>query len=101
MRIAQRIALVPPDIVQLNKRTVHRAMEIMGLRAAIRSGTEICALGIEQASFKEFIDEELPEGPDPGPAGARRARSATTEPRGEQQEQMGDRTRCPGEAEPG
>src|SRR6478735_4401607 len=62
VRIAQRIALVPPDIAQLNKRTVHRAMDIMGLRAAIRSGTELCALGIEQESFKKFVDEELPKG---------------------------------------
>ena len=62
VRIAQRIALVPPDIAQLNKRTVHKAMEIMGLRTAIRSGTEICALGIEQESFKKFVDEELPKG---------------------------------------
>jgi len=60
--IAERIALVPPDIAQLNKRTVHRAMEIMGLRTAIRSGTEICALGIEQESFKKFVDEALPLG---------------------------------------
>src|SRR5829696_7121244 len=50
VRIAQRIALVPPDIAQLNKRTVHRAMDIMGLRSAIRSGTELCALGVEQES---------------------------------------------------
>ena len=28
----------------------------MGLRAAIRSGTELCALGTHQASFHEFID---------------------------------------------
>ncbi len=62
VRIAERIALVPPDIAQLNKRTVHKAMEIMGLRTAIRSGTEICALGIEQESFKKFVDEELPKG---------------------------------------
>ncbi|MGZ4693679.1 MAG: enoyl-CoA hydratase-related protein [Acidimicrobiales bacterium] len=62
VQIAQRIALVPPDIAQLNKRTVHKAMEIMGLRTAIRSGTEICALGIEQESFKKFVDEELPKG---------------------------------------
>src|SRR5215207_4123662 len=54
--VAERIALLPPDIVQLNKRTVHRAMDIMGLRSAIRSGTELCALGVEQESFKEFIE---------------------------------------------
>lgn len=62
VEIASRIALVPSDIAQLNKRTVHRAMEIMGLRTAIRSGTEICALGIQQDSFKKFVDEELPKG---------------------------------------
>jgi len=56
VEIATRITKIPPDIVQLNKRTVHRAMEIMGLRAAIRSGTELCALATHQASFREFID---------------------------------------------
>lgn len=55
LAVAQRIALVPPDIAQLNKRTVHRAMEVMGLRTAIRSGTELCALAIHQPSFQEFI----------------------------------------------
>src|SRR4029077_16214669 len=39
VEVATRITKIPPDIVQINKRTVHRAMEIMGLRAAIRSGT--------------------------------------------------------------
>ena len=73
VEIADASRWSPPDIAQLNKRTVHRAMEIMGLRTAIRSGTEICALGIEQESFKKFVDEELPEGPDPGAAEARRA----------------------------
>ena len=42
--IAERIALVPTELQQINKRSVHRAMEIMGLRAAIRSGTELQAL---------------------------------------------------------
>ena len=42
LAMAERIALVPPDIAQLNKRTVHRAMDVMGLRTAIRSGTELC-----------------------------------------------------------
>jgi enoyl-CoA hydratase len=56
IEVANRITNIPPDIVQLNKRTVHRAMEIMGLRAAIRSGTELCALATHQVSFHEFID---------------------------------------------
>jgi enoyl-CoA hydratase len=55
LEIAQRIALLPPDIVQLNKRTVHRQMDVMGIRAAIRAGTELCALGTHQTSFHEFI----------------------------------------------
>jgi enoyl-CoA hydratase len=54
--VARRIALVPTDIVSLNKRTVHRAMDAMGLRAAIRAGTELCALGTKQESFVAFIE---------------------------------------------
>ena len=46
---------VPPDIVSLNKRTVHRAMDAMGLRQAIRAGTDLCALAIHQPTMKEFI----------------------------------------------
>jgi enoyl-CoA hydratase len=53
--MAKRIATLPPDLVQLNKRAVHRQMEIMGFRTALRAGTEICALGTHQKSFHEFI----------------------------------------------
>jgi len=58
---AQRIAMLPPDLVQLNKRVVHRGMEVMGLRTAIRVGTELCALGTRQASMTTFL-EKLNEG---------------------------------------
>jgi enoyl-CoA hydratase len=44
LAIAGRIALIPTELQQINKRAVHRAMEIMGLRAAIRAGTELQAL---------------------------------------------------------
>jgi enoyl-CoA hydratase len=44
LAIAERITHVPTELTQINKRSVHRAMEIMGLRAAIRSGTEMQAL---------------------------------------------------------
>ena len=60
--VASRIAQLPPDIVQINKRVVHRGMEIMGLRAAIRAGTELCALGTKQESFRAFVEGELPQG---------------------------------------
>ena len=55
LELAQRIVAVPADLVQLNKRTVHRQMEIMGLRAGIRAGTELCALGTHQKSMHEFL----------------------------------------------
>ncbi|HEX2577021.1 MAG TPA: hypothetical protein VHK88_11780, partial [Aquihabitans sp.] len=56
LAIARRVALTPTDIVSLNKRTVHRAMDAMGMRAAIRQGTELCALGTKAATFATFID---------------------------------------------
>ncbi len=56
--IAARIAQVPTDLQQMNKRAVHRQLELMGMRAAIRSGTEIQALAFHtkstQAHFKEL-----------------------------------------------
>ncbi len=55
VEIASRIAKMPPDIVSLNKRIVHRGMEIMGLRTAIRAGTEMCALGTHQKSLHDFV----------------------------------------------
>jgi len=44
LKVAERVALVPAEPQQINKRSVHRATEIMGLRAAIRSVTEMQAL---------------------------------------------------------
>jgi enoyl-CoA hydratase len=57
LEMAQRIASLPPDIVALNKRAVHRQMEVMGLRQGIRQGTEICAMAIHQKSFGDFISQ--------------------------------------------
>ena len=55
LEVAQRVALIPTDLQQLNKRSVHRAMEIMGLRAALRAGTEIQALGFHTRAAKEYL----------------------------------------------
>lgn len=52
---AERVAKIPPDLQQLNKRSVHRAMEIMGMRAAIRAGTELQALAFHQRSSREYL----------------------------------------------
>jgi enoyl-CoA hydratase len=62
LEIAGRIAKMPADIVRLNKRIVHRGMEVMGLRTAIRVGTELCALGIHQKSTHEFVRKASTEG---------------------------------------
>lgn len=53
LAVAERIARIPTDVQQMNKRSVHRAMEIMGLRAAIRAGTEIQALAMTTESSRE------------------------------------------------
>jgi enoyl-CoA hydratase len=57
VEMAARIAQLPPDLVQLNKRLVHRQMEIMGMRTALRAGTELCALGTHQKSMHEFMSK--------------------------------------------
>jgi enoyl-CoA hydratase len=51
--MASRVAKIPTDVQQMNKRSVHRSMEIMGLRAAIRAGTEIQALALTTPSSRE------------------------------------------------
>ena len=56
LAVARRVALIPTDIVSLNKRTVHRAMDTMGLRTSIRQGTELCSLGTKAATFTAFIE---------------------------------------------
>lgn len=53
--VAGRIAGVPPELTQLNKRLVHRQMEHMGLRTGIRAGTELCALGTHTQAMRDFL----------------------------------------------
>jgi enoyl-CoA hydratase len=48
--------------VQLNKRVVHRQMEIMGLHTGIRAGSELCALGTHQKSMHAFLKEMSEKG---------------------------------------
>ncbi len=57
LEIAERIAKVPSDLQQMNKRAVHRQMDLMGVRAAIRSGTEIQALAFHTESTKAHFKE--------------------------------------------
>src|SRR3954452_8583167 len=36
IEVATRIAMVPTELLQLNKRVVHRQMDVMGIRTGIR-----------------------------------------------------------------
>lgn len=54
LAIARRVAMIPTDLQQINKRSVHRAMEIMGVRAGVRSGTELQALAIATESSQAY-----------------------------------------------
>jgi enoyl-CoA hydratase len=60
--VARRVMSVPADLVQLNKRVVHRQMEIMGLHTGIRAGSELCALGTHQQSMHEFMARTKDQG---------------------------------------
>jgi enoyl-CoA hydratase len=57
LAIAERVGRIPSDLQAINKRSVHRAMEIMGARAAIRAGTEIQALAFHQPTARAFFQK--------------------------------------------
>ncbi|MDZ7678510.1 MAG: enoyl-CoA hydratase-related protein [Acidimicrobiales bacterium] len=54
--VATRISHIPSDVVQINKRTVHRAMAVMGMPDAIRGGTELSALAVHTEGFQAFME---------------------------------------------
>ena len=62
LKMAERIAALPSELTQLNKRVVHRQMDHMGMRQAIRAGTDLCALGIHQPSMTAFVTKMRTEG---------------------------------------
>jgi len=57
LEMAERVAKVPSDIQQINKRAVHRQMDAMGIRAGIRAGTEMQALATFTQSTQAHIAE--------------------------------------------
>lgn len=52
---AERVARIPADLLALNKRSAHRAMEAMGIRSGIRATAEIQAMGFHQRSSREYM----------------------------------------------
>jgi len=55
LAIAERVAKVPPELLALNKRAAHRAMEAMGIRDGIRATADIQALGFHQPPSIEYL----------------------------------------------
>lgn len=55
LAIAARVAEVPGDLLALNKRVCHRAMEAAGIRDGLRATAELNALGFHQRSSREYM----------------------------------------------
>jgi enoyl-CoA hydratase len=49
------VAKIPLELLTLNKRSAHRAMEAMGIRAGIRATADIQALGFHQPASIEYF----------------------------------------------
>ncbi len=57
LSIAERVAKTPSDLQQINKRAVHRQMDAMGIRAAIRAGTEMQQLATYTETTRAHLKE--------------------------------------------
>ena len=57
LEIAKRVAMTPSDLQQINKRAVHRQMDAMGIRAALRAGTEMQQLATFTATTQAHLAE--------------------------------------------
>jgi len=55
LEMAKKVANIPPDLQILNKRSVHQAMEIMGIRNALRAGHPYVSLAWYSKSNAEFF----------------------------------------------
>jgi len=59
LAMAARVASIPTDLLQINKRTVHRAMEHRGVRTATRAGSELQGLAGNLETSKQFFGGDL------------------------------------------
>jgi len=55
LNMAERVAKVPIDVQQMNKRSLHKQMEVMGIRTGIRLGAEMNALARNTESCQAQI----------------------------------------------
>ena len=54
LEMAVRVAAVPRDIQQFNKRAVHRQMDLMGIRSALLAGADMQELSSHSETAKSF-----------------------------------------------
>jgi enoyl-CoA hydratase len=59
LAVASRVAGVPSDLTQINKRSVHRALDVWGAWAAIRAHTELQALAGHTQTVAEHRQDLL------------------------------------------
>lgn len=62
LELALRVAKIPSDLQQINKRAVHRQMEAMGIRQGVRAGTEMQALATHTETTRAFIASVMNQG---------------------------------------
>ena len=62
LHYAERVASVPQELTQFNKRTVHRQMDLMGIRAAIRASTDTQQLASMSKPAREFFKQMAERG---------------------------------------
>ncbi|HET6793972.1 MAG TPA: enoyl-CoA hydratase-related protein, partial [Acidimicrobiales bacterium] len=55
LEVAARVVRIPPDLLALNKRVVHRAMEAAGIRTGMRATADIQAMGFHQPSSRAYM----------------------------------------------
>jgi enoyl-CoA hydratase len=69
LAIAARLVGVPRQLLQINKRSVHRALEIMGSRTAMRAGSELQGLASSLESSRHALSRGAAAVREAGPAG--------------------------------
>ena len=54
LAVAERVAKIPVELLAINKRAAHRAMEAAGIRQGMRATTELQAVAFHQRSSREY-----------------------------------------------
>jgi enoyl-CoA hydratase len=55
LAVVKRMANIPADLLAINKRACHRAMEAAGIRTGMRATAEFNPLGFHQRSSREYM----------------------------------------------